>query len=177
MALSHTAFIRVFNSIYQQAPRVPAPDKADFVGYFISWHDCVEAHHRYEEEAFIPNVDKAAGQTGFLHEAIEEYKGASSSPPELLSIMESFQDALHAHFVSEPAAIAALARHSTLGLVFNALPVFYLNMNHAEFEGGVWDGIFPSFKGTGRALLTRGIPMWHTQRWRFASCTPDGRLK
>ncbi|KAK8104455.1 uncharacterized protein PG998_011488 [Apiospora kogelbergensis] len=153
MALSHTAFIRGFNSIYQQAPRVPTPDKADF-------------------RAPLPH-------------------------PELLSITESFQDALHAHFVSEPAAIAALARHSTserpidilgiahlatrkqisLGLVFNALPVFYLNMNHAEFEGGVWDGIFPSFKGTGRALLTRGIPMWHTRRWRFASCTPDGRLK
>lgn len=80
MALSHTAFIRGFNSIYQQAPRVPTPDKADFVGYFIAWNDCVEAHHRYEEEAFIPNVNKAAGQTGFLHAAIEEYSKTHPDP-------------------------------------------------------------------------------------------------
>ncbi|KAK8043493.1 hemerythrin HHE cation binding domain-containing protein [Apiospora rasikravindrae] len=213
MALSHNAFIRGFNSIYQQAPRVPAPDKADFVGYCIAWHDCVDAHHRYEETAFIPNVNKAAGQTGLMDAAIEEHalfhdgmerfkaylvkEGADFAPASLLAIMASFMAELHAHLAAEPASIVALARHSTperpvdilaiadaaarsqirLGLVFNALPVFYLNMNHAEFEGGMWDGVFPSFRGTGRALLTRGIPLWHARRWRFASCSPEGRVK
>lgn len=79
MALSHNAFIRGFNSIYQQAPRVPTEDKPDFVGYCIAWHDCVEAHHRYEEDAFIPNVNKAAGRTGIMDAAIEEH-GKYSEP-------------------------------------------------------------------------------------------------
>ncbi|KAK6851591.1 hypothetical protein PG995_011716 [Apiospora arundinis] len=213
MALSHNAFIRGFNSIYQQAPRVPAVDKADFVGYCIAWHDCVEAHHRYEETTFIPSVNKAAGQTGLMQAAIEEHalfhdgmerfkkyllkEGMRFSAAELLAIMSSFQEALHSHFKAEPSLIVELAQHSTpehpidiltiadsairkqltLGLVVNTLPVFYLNMNYAEFEDGMWDGVFPAFKGPSKALLTKGIPMWHSKRWRFSSCSPEGKVK
>ncbi|KAI1315860.1 hypothetical protein F5Y16DRAFT_406937 [Xylariaceae sp. FL0255] len=37
MALSHNAFIRGFNSIYEQAPRLTLDaDKTDFVGYCVS---------------------------------------------------------------------------------------------------------------------------------------------
>ncbi|KAK8028494.1 hypothetical protein PG991_005550 [Apiospora marii] len=37
MALSHNAFIRGFNSIYQQAPRLELTvDKSDFVGYCLA---------------------------------------------------------------------------------------------------------------------------------------------
>lgn len=73
MALSHNAFIRGFNSIYQQAPRVPPADKSDFVGYCLAWHDCVEAHHSYEETDLFPNVNKAAGTTGLMETAVQEH--------------------------------------------------------------------------------------------------------
>lgn len=80
MALSHNAFIRGFNSIYQQAPRVPDTDKLDFAGYCIAWHDCVNQHHHYEETEFFPNLDKAAGKKGLMSTAFEEH-GALCTPP------------------------------------------------------------------------------------------------
>lgn len=73
MALSHNAFIRGFNSIYQQAPRVPDADKLDFAGYCIAWHDCVHQHHHYEETELFPNLDKAAGKTGLMRTAFDEH--------------------------------------------------------------------------------------------------------
>ena len=73
MALSHNAFIRGFNSIYQQAPRVPDADKLDFAGYCIAWHDCVHQHHQYEETELFPNLDKAAGKTGLMSTAVDEH--------------------------------------------------------------------------------------------------------
>ncbi|KAI1350302.1 kinase-like protein [Xylaria sp. FL0043] len=170
MALSHNAFIRGFNSIYQQAPRVPLAHKSDFVGYCLAWHDCVEAHHRYEETDFFPNVNKAAGTTGLMEGAVQEHalfhdglgrfneylrkEGAAFSASHLIEIMDSFKDPLHSHLQSEPPMIVALAQHSTpqhpidiariaesaatkpitVSVLFNMLPVFYLNMNPAEFE-------------------------------------------
>lgn len=80
MALSHNAFIRGFNSIYQQAPRVPASDKADFVGYCIAWHDCVDTHHHYEEKEFFPNVNKAAGRDDLMQSAVHDHGKPSPEP-------------------------------------------------------------------------------------------------
>ncbi|KAI1427697.1 hypothetical protein F5Y12DRAFT_736499 [Xylaria sp. FL1777] len=73
MVLSHNAFIRGFNSIYQQAPRVQAADKADFVGYCLAWHDCVEAHHRFEETELFPAINKACGRTELMSTAVKEH--------------------------------------------------------------------------------------------------------
>ncbi|OTA57987.1 hypothetical protein K449DRAFT_407662 [Hypoxylon sp. EC38] len=207
MALSHNSFIRGFNSIYQQALRVPAEDKTDFVKYCIAWHDCVDAHHRYEETEFFPNVNKAAGRTDLMDTAVHEHaafhdgmerfkdyllkKGAGFSASELLALMDSFKDPLYSHLKAEPPSIVALAQYSTpenpidilaiadaaarnsitLSMVFNVLPIFYLNMDF-NFEGGMWEGVFPSFGSTGRWLLTKAIPMWHSRRWRFASYSP-----
>ncbi|KAK3337291.1 hypothetical protein B0T19DRAFT_349830 [Cercophora scortea] len=132
MALSHNAFIRGFNSIYQQAPRVTAPaDQADFVGYCIAWHDCVKAHHDFEETEFFPNLNKATGKKGLMDHAVDGHaafhdgmsrfktylssvsKGGAFSGAELIHIMDSFKDPLYAHLKSEPGTIVALARHST----------------------------------------------------------------
>lgn len=75
MALSHNAFIRGFNSIYQQAPRVENPvDKIDFVGYCLAWIDCVIAHHRYEETELFPNVNKSAGETELMAGAVHQHE-------------------------------------------------------------------------------------------------------
>lgn len=73
MALSHNSFIRGFNSIYQQAPRVLPANRADFVGYCIAWHDCVDAHHNYEETDLFPSIDKAAGISGLMDSAVDEH--------------------------------------------------------------------------------------------------------
>ncbi|KAI1180187.1 hypothetical protein F4777DRAFT_364419 [Nemania sp. FL0916] len=129
MTLSHNAFIRGFNSIYQQAPRVPHADKADFVGYCIAWHDCVDAHHSYEETDFFPNINKACGRTDLMSAAVDEHAkfyggmarmkaylqhtGAKFDADELLAIMDSFKGALHAHLTAEPPAIVALRQYST----------------------------------------------------------------
>ncbi|KAI6083720.1 hypothetical protein F4821DRAFT_185091 [Hypoxylon rubiginosum] len=213
MVISHNSFIRGFNSIYQQAPRVPPADKLDFAQYAIAWHDCMEAHHRYEEDDFFPNVDKAAGKSGLMdfavhehaafHDGLERFKtylvkeGGSFSASELIAIMDSFKDPLHSHLKAEPPAIAALAKYDTpehpidivaiadraaknsisLSAVFNVFPVFFLNMDTATFEGGMWDGVFPPLNGTGKWLMTKAVPMWHSSRWRFTSCSPEGKFK
>ncbi|KAK0734118.1 hypothetical protein B0T26DRAFT_635089 [Lasiosphaeria miniovina] len=123
MALSHNAFIRGFNSIYQRAPRVPPAMKNDFVGYCIAWHACVAAHHRFEETELFPNLDKAASQHGLwgaaFHGGMGRFKGylleegAGFSGTGLMAIMNSFKEQLHSHLKAEPPAIVALAKHST----------------------------------------------------------------
>lgn len=123
--------------------------------------------------------------------------GAEFSASELLAIMDSFKDLLHAHLEAEPPAIVALAQHSTrerpidilaiadgagraqigLDMLFNTFPVFFLNMGTEEFEGGMWQGVFPPLKGPAKWVMTKAVPTWQARRWRFASCTPEGRYK
>ncbi|KAJ8132850.1 hypothetical protein O1611_g778 [Lasiodiplodia mahajangana] len=214
MALSHNAFIRGFNSIYQQAPRLRLDtDKSDFIGYCLAWIDCVVTHHHYEEIELFPSIDKAAGRKGLMDGAIHEHeafyggmdrmkkylqsKGAGFSSMELLGIMDSFKEALHSHLKSEPPAIVALAKYSTeenpidilhiaevagkkqvnLNFLFNTLPVFFLNMETATFENGMWHEVFPPFKGLVRIIMWQLVPMWQSRRWRFASCAHDGKIK
>ncbi|KAK4041923.1 iron-sulfur cluster repair protein DnrN [Parachaetomium inaequale] len=211
MALSHNAFIRGFNSIYQQAPRVWQPaDKTDFVGYCLAWVECVATHHHYEETEFFPNLDRAAGRDGLMDGAVHEHeafqgglerfrsyladKGAAFSAAELLAIMDDSKRPLHSHLKAEPPAILALAKYNTperpidilgianaaaslAGLMFNTLPVFFLNMETVEFEGGMWHGVFPPLKGAARTVMNKGMPVWHSGRWRFVSCTADGTVK
>ncbi|RWA06358.1 hypothetical protein EKO27_g8755 [Xylaria grammica] len=194
MALSHNAFIRGFNSIYQQAPRLTLDaNKPDFVGYCLSWVDCVVTHHHYEETELFPNIDKAAGQKGLMDGAMHEHEAFYG----LLNIMDSFKEPLHNHLKAEPPAIAALAKFSTaekpidilgiaetagrkqvnLSFMLNTLPVFFLNMETATFEDGMWHEVFPPFKGFPRAIMLRLIPMWQSRRWRFVSCARDGHVK
>jgi hypothetical protein len=64
-----------------------------------------------------------------------------------------------------------------LKLVFDTLPVFFLNMETATFEGGMWQGVFPPLKGLGWVIMMKLVPMWHARRWRFASCSANGEMK
>ncbi|KAF7531410.1 hypothetical protein G7054_g8940 [Neopestalotiopsis clavispora] len=206
MALSHNAFIRGFNSIYQQAPRVQgARDKSDFVGYCLAWIECVKTHHQYEESDLFPNINKAAGRTDLMAGAVHEHeafyggldqmasfladKGSEFNPTELLSIMDSFKEPLRSHLAAEPSAIVDLAKYSTperpidiLGIadaadfMFNTLPVFFLNMETAEFENGMWHEVFPPFKGVVRTIMNRAVPMWQSGRWRVAKHYKDMAL-
>lgn len=58
MTLSHNSLIRGYNSIYQQAPRIPASDYKDFIRYCLAWHRCVEEHHIHEEVNYFPKLRK-----------------------------------------------------------------------------------------------------------------------
>ncbi|KAI1752755.1 hypothetical protein F4782DRAFT_114157 [Xylaria castorea] len=213
MTLSHNSFIRGFNSIYQQAPRVQIADKADFIGYCLAWHDCVDAHHRYEETELFPNINKACGRTDLMSTAVNEHaafhggmermkaylqhEGANFKADELITILDSFKDALHSHLKAEPPSIVALRQYSTaerpidilgiadaagktqvnLSFVFNVLPVFLLNMDTADFEGGMWHDVFPPFKGAVKWVLTKAVPAWNSGKWRFVSCSAEGKMK
>ena len=77
MTLSHNSFIRGFNSIYQQAPRIALSDHKDFIGYCLAWHACIEEHHHYEETNFFPAIDKAVGEEGVMNWEVEQH-GRSS---------------------------------------------------------------------------------------------------
>jgi len=230
MALSHNSFIRGFNSIYQQAPRIQPADSVDFVGYCLAWHDCVAEHHHYEETEFFPAIDKAVGEKGVMDGAVEQHgassypapsklitnlstaafhdglerfksylleKGLHFSPMELIAIMDSFSEPLYTHLKAETPAILALSRFNTpqrpidivamaleagkksvtVSFVFNVLPVFLLNMETVDFEGGMWHNVFPPFNKMVKWILTKGAPLWQRRRWRFASCSPDGKVK
>lgn len=73
MTLSHNSFIRGFNSIYQQAPRITESDSKDFIGYCLAWHACVDEHHRYEETKLFPAIEEAVGEKGVLDGEVDEH--------------------------------------------------------------------------------------------------------
>lgn len=65
--------------------------------------------------------------------------------------------------------------HQSMDFMFNVLPVFLLNMETKDFEGGMWHGVFPPAKGAGRWVLYTFIPFGKgNQVWRFCSCGKDG---
>ncbi|KAI1427698.1 hypothetical protein F5Y12DRAFT_736501 [Xylaria sp. FL1777] len=126
-----------------------------------------------------------------------QHEGANFKADELVAILDSFKDALHSHLKAEPPSIVALRQYSTaerpidilgisdaagkkqvtLSFVFNVLPVFLLNMDTVDFEGGMWHEVFPPFKGLVKWIFTRAVPAWHWRRWRFVSCSAEGRTK
>lgn len=141
--------------------------------------------------------------TAAFHDGLEKFKdylqetGANFSAEELISIMNSFSDPFYQHLKEEPPAIVNLAQYDTpehpidilgiasksgkkqvsLPLLFNTLPVFFLNMETVEFEGGLWHEVFPPVPAPVKWVLTKGAPMWHQRYWKFASCTADGKFK
>ena len=73
MVLSHNSLIRGFNSVYQQAPRIPASDYQDFTGYCLAWHRCVEQHHMHEEVNYFPEIERVTGQKGVMDGEVEQH--------------------------------------------------------------------------------------------------------
>ncbi|MCJ1395640.1 hypothetical protein MMC18_008526 [Xylographa bjoerkii] len=138
-----------------------------------------------------------------FHDGLERFKiyllqhEADFSHAALIAIMDSFSEPLYSHLQSEPQSLLALSRFSTperpinlvdialkagkksltISFVFNILPVFLLNMDAADFEGGIWHNVFPPVPTTIRWILTVAVPMWQGRRWRFTSCNADGRIK
>ena len=85
------------------------------------------------------------------------------NPNDLLEIMDSFPEPLHAHLTDQLHSLLSPSRFSTperpldleklalaagkksvgMHFAFNIMPVFLLNMNHAEFDEGAWLGVSP----------------------------------
>lgn len=77
MALLHNSIFRGFNSIYHQAPHVKDADKADFVGYSLTWFKFVKSHHDDEEQTLFPKVEELLGDTTVFAETHKEHGGYS----------------------------------------------------------------------------------------------------
>ncbi|KAH7363443.1 hypothetical protein B0T11DRAFT_282608 [Plectosphaerella cucumerina] len=129
MALLHNAILRGYNSIYRQAPHVQDEDKADFIGYALTWYKFVKSHHDDEEENLFTKVEQLLedkdvfAETHLEHESFlpglaefNTYLSSLEDPilfsaAELRRIMTSFQVAFETHFHSEISTLAALADH------------------------------------------------------------------
>lgn len=61
----HNSVFRGFNSIYLQAEHVQDQDKADFVGYCLTWYKFVSTHAMEEKEVLFPAVEKMLGEAVF----------------------------------------------------------------------------------------------------------------
>lgn len=73
MALLHNTIFRGFNAIYQQAPRVKDKDKADFVGYSLTWHKFVKSHHDDEEQELFTKVEDLLKDKTIFEETHKEH--------------------------------------------------------------------------------------------------------
>ncbi|KAK3383150.1 hypothetical protein B0T24DRAFT_36613 [Lasiosphaeria ovina] len=69
-------------------------------------------------------------------------------------------------------ADAAGMKQLSLAFVFNAMPVFLLNMGTADFEDGMWHDVLPPLKGAVKWILTRADPLWHRVGGILQAATP-----
>jgi len=129
MALLHNSILRGYNSIYQQAPLVVGADKADFVGYCLTWYKFVKSHHDDEEETLFTKIEDLLQDKTVFDETHKEHDSflsglaefeaylrglkapADLSSDELLRIMAGFQDPFEHHFHSEISTISKLSDH------------------------------------------------------------------
>lgn len=58
MCLVHNSIFRGYNSIYNQAVHVGENEKADFIGYCLTWHKFLKAHADNEDNSLFPRTEK-----------------------------------------------------------------------------------------------------------------------
>lgn len=131
MCLLHNAIFRGYNSIFQQASHIhDGQDKADFVGYALTWCKFVKSHHDDEENVLFETIQELLSDStvwdathkehaSFLPALLEmhDYLVQGMDTPldfegeMLLELMAAFQKPFEHHFRSEIGTIAALANH------------------------------------------------------------------
>ncbi|KAL2199441.1 hypothetical protein P885DRAFT_31818 [Corynascus similis CBS 632.67] len=129
MALLHNSIFRGYNSIYHQAPLVAEKDKADFVGYCLTWYKFVKSHHDDEEATLFTKIEELLKDNTIFEEThkehesfleglaeFEKYLSGLKAPSDfsgekLLEIMKSFQQPFEQHFHNEIATISKFADH------------------------------------------------------------------
>jgi hemerythrin-like domain-containing protein len=73
MALLHNSIFRGYNSIYLQAPHVQDADKADFIGYALTWYKFVKSHHDDEEQSLFTKVEEMLDDKTIFEETHKEH--------------------------------------------------------------------------------------------------------
>ncbi|KIM41534.1 hypothetical protein M413DRAFT_445517 [Hebeloma cylindrosporum] len=122
MTMIHNVFIRGLNSIYENAPSIPASssDVIPFVGYALAWVSNIHDHHHGEEDIVFPflqenfpddmhkNIEEHKTFRGGL-DALEEYlkavqqgtKGVKWDGEKVKALIEAFGDGLVEHLHEE----------------------------------------------------------------------------
>lgn len=73
MALLHNSIFRGYNSIYLQAPHVQDADKADFIGYALTWFKFVKSHHDDEEDSLFTKIEELLEDKTVFEETHKEH--------------------------------------------------------------------------------------------------------
>jgi hypothetical protein len=128
MALAHNGMIRGLNSIYIQAPNIPANDttaKRDFLIYCQCWCESMHHHHDAEEAEFFPSIEQISGVKGLMAHNVEQHRAftpgfekfheyAKTCKPkdfdgeELRILVEGFAEPLTRHLADEIETLKAL---------------------------------------------------------------------
>ena len=69
----HNSLFRGYNSIYHQAPHVADGDKADFIGYCLTWHKFLKTHADNEDTGLFLITQKLLGDATIFEEAEKEH--------------------------------------------------------------------------------------------------------
>lgn len=69
----HNSIFRGYNSIYHQAPYVGEADKADFVGYCLTWHKFATTHAENEEISLFPKTEELLEDKTIWEESHKEH--------------------------------------------------------------------------------------------------------
>ncbi|KAF2094425.1 hypothetical protein NA57DRAFT_46452 [Rhizodiscina lignyota] len=138
MCMVHNSILRGYNSIYHQAPHVAEADKADFIGYCLTWHKFLKSHADNEDTSLFVEMEKLLEDGAIFEEShkehdafmpgiakFQEYLSSLGSPGEfsgvkLLEIMTAFQEPFEIHMRSEITTIANLAGHERAPVVGSA---------------------------------------------------------
>lgn len=73
MCMVHDSILRGYNSIYQQAPHVAEADRADFIGYCLTWHKFLRTHAENEERSLFREMEKLLEDEGIFEESQHEH--------------------------------------------------------------------------------------------------------
>lgn len=133
MALAHNGIIRGLNSIYLQAPNLPANDTVvarDFLIYCQCWSESMHHHHDAEEEIFFPDIENVANVKGVMEQNVEQHRAftpgfdkfydyCKTCPPKdydgakLRSLVQDFAEPLVKHLHDEIETLRALDKYDS----------------------------------------------------------------
>ncbi|RFU28931.1 hypothetical protein B7463_g7428, partial [Scytalidium lignicola] len=129
MCMVHNSIFRGYNSIYHQALHITEADKADFIGYCLTWHKFLKTHANNEDTSLFPKTEELLDDKTIFEDSHNEhelfYPGLAKfhdylvnlkfpsefSGTKLLEIMATFQDPFEIHMRSEVAILANLSKH------------------------------------------------------------------
>ena len=69
----HNSIFRGYNSIYHQAQHVAETDKADFIGYCLTWHKFVKFHAKNEDTSLFIEIEKLLQDKTIFEESHKEH--------------------------------------------------------------------------------------------------------